>query len=89
MLELKQRCLTRDYPESILNYAKDRVRNIPRQTALKKTEVQTKTRRPVFAIRYDPQHPAIPNIQSNNWRSMKSQDTYLAIVFPQPLMTGF
>ena len=76
------------YQERIINSAIERVRKIPGRTDLKKTEEKIKTRRPFFALRYDPRLPAIPNIQSKHWRSMKNQDTHLGTVFPEPPLPG-
>ena len=45
--------------------------------------------RPVLATVYDPRIPGIQNIQAKHWRSMKSQDGYLAKVFPEPPLVAF
>jgi hypothetical protein len=87
--EMKDFLLSRDYPEQIIDSAIERAVIIPREVALKKKTKLTKPKRPVFALRYDPRLPAITSIQAKHWRAMKSQDQYLAQVFPQPPLTGF
>ena len=89
--DLKQRLLSRNYPERIIDSAIDRANKILRHIALRKTKTKTKTKskRPVFALRYDPRLPAIENIQAKHWRSMKNQDGYLAEVFQEPPLTGY
>ena len=56
---------------------------------LKKRQKNKESERPVLAIVYDPRIPGIQNIQAKHWRSMKSQDEYLAKVFPEPPLVGF
>ena len=43
----------------------------------------------MFAPKFDPRLPAIPNLIAKHWRSMTSQDQYLKSVFPEPLLTAF
>ena len=38
----------------------------------------------VLATLYDPRLPSLQPIQAKHWRSMVSQNQYLAEVFPQP-----
>ena len=89
MQDLKQRLLSGKYPERIIDTAIDRANKIPRHIALRKTKTKTKSKRPVFALRYDPRLQAIENIQAKHWRSMNNQDCYLAEVFEEPPLTGY
>ena len=84
--------LARNYNPCVINSAIARVRKIPRKTALRKRNKingNQPSKRPVFAITYDPRLPSIPSINVKHWRSMIHQDPYLAEVFPQPPLTAF
>ena len=50
---------------------------------------KSKTKRPVFAVTYDPRLPSITNLQAKHWRSMVSRDKYLGDVFPSPPLTAY
>ena len=53
--ELKQFLLDRKYKKSIINSAISRAKEIPRKEALKRVNIdKSETRRPVFAVMYDP-----------------------------------
>ena len=86
--ELKTSLLARDYPESILNSALDKIKKIPRNKALKKVQRPNQTQRPVFVLPFDPRLPAVQAIQAKHWRSM-SQDSYLQKVFQEPPLPAF
>ena len=87
--ELKELLLNRQYNENSVDRAIQKAKNIPRKYALKKVNKTEKPKRPIFAIKYDPRLPNIPNIQNKHWRSMVNNDAYLLKVFPQPPLTGF
>ena len=87
--ELKHLLMARDYKERSVNSAIQRARSIPRLTALRKVTKQITQARPVFALQYDPRLPSIPQIQSKHWRSMVSQDQYLAECFQNPPIIAF
>ena len=88
-MELKNMLLSRSYPERLIQSAIDRAKNIPRKMALKKAYKKNAVKRPVFAIKYDPRLPSIGSIQAKHWRSMVSQNKYLAECFPEPPLTAF
>ena len=67
----------------------NRARAIPRNIALLKVITNKSTVQPIFSLTYDPRLPSIQQIQAKHWRSMKTQDTYLAEVFSQPPLTAF
>ena len=87
--ELKTLLLNRKYKDRTIAAAIDRARQIPRKVALKKVGKKQVSKRPVFALTYDPRLPSIPNLQAKHWRAMVAMDPYLATVFPQPPLTGF
>ena len=47
------------------------------------------TRRPVFAVTFDPRLPDLPEMQRKHWRSMTGQDEHLATVFQDPPLVAF
>ena len=87
--ELKTLLLSRRYKERTIDAAIDRARQIPRKVALRKVGKKQTSKRPVFALTYDPRLPSITNLQAKHWRAMVAMDPYLASVFPQPPLTGF
>ena len=87
--EMKSQLLDRGYSESLVDYALDKVKKIPRLAALKQTNKQNQTRRPVFAVTYDPRLPSISSLQAKHWRSMVGRNQHLKEVFPSPPLTAF
>ena len=73
----------RGYSEQMIDRGIERARKIPRNAALFKVKTKEKKKRPVFAIKYDPRLPSIPNIDivARHCRSMGVQDSYLKDVF--------
>ena len=67
----------------------ERAKKVPRKAALKKVTKKAQTKRPVFAVTYDPRLPSINNMQAKHWRSMVSRDKYLGDVFPSPPLTAY
>ena len=43
----------------------------------------------MFAVRFDPRLPSISSIQAKHWRTMVTQNQYLASCFPEPPLTAF
>jgi hypothetical protein len=86
--ELKEMLLSRNYPINLIDRAIEKARKVPRLLALKKVEKKKQTKRPVFAVTFDPRLPAIDTISAKHWRAMTSQDQYLKEVFPQPPLTA-
>ena len=89
LAELKGLLLSRGYSDRMVNSAVDRARAIPRDIALRKVTHNKAKNRPVFAVTYDPRLPSIQSIQAKHWRSMTSQDAYLAEVFKEQPLTAF
>ena len=74
----------------MINTAIQKARNIPRLVAIqKKADHMKQTRRPVFAVTWDPRLPRISSIQLKHWRTMCSQDPRLAEVYKEPPLTVF
>ncbi len=88
-LELKEMLLERDYPESIIDAAIAKAREIPREDALRKVSRQESNSRPTFVVLYDPRLPSVQQITQRHWRSMVSQDQYLYDVFPSPPLVAY
>jgi hypothetical protein len=87
--EMKQRLLSRGYSGRPIDAAITKAKKIPRKIALKRAQKKDQSKRPIFAVKFDPRLPSIPSITAKHWRSMTSQDQYLAEVFPQPPLTAF
>ena len=66
-----------------------RARAIPRDIALKRKINKVKSKRAVFAVKFDPRLPSISNIGAQHWRAMVSQDQYLADCFAEPPLTAY
>ena len=46
--------LSRNYPINLMDRAIEKARKVPRLLALKKVEKKKQTKRPVFAVTFDP-----------------------------------
>ena len=81
--------MQREYKEGMVDTAIRKARAVPRLETIKKKAAHLKhTRRPVFAVTWDPRLPIIPSIQLKHWRSM-CLDPKLAEVFKEPPLTAF
>ena len=90
LTELKQLLLSRNYKQNIVNAAIEKAKLIPRQKAIEKVESErSTTRRPVFAVTYDPRLPSLPGILKKHWRTMVGEDPYLKEVFPLPPLVAY
>ena len=87
--EMKQRLLQRGYQEKNIDSAIQKAKQVPRKAALKRKQASTKTKQPVFATTFDPRLPSLSSLQARHWRSMVSNNKYLAEVFKTPPMTGY
>ena len=87
--ELKEFLVARKYKPSLIDASIRRAKAIPRTQALKKVVTTKHTRRPVFAVTFDPRLPDLPEMQRKHWRSMTGQDEHLATVFPDPPLVAF
>ena len=87
---MKIALLERGYNEQIINAAIEKAKLIPRERALKRSKKKSNaSKKPILATKYDPRLPALPKTIAKHWRSMKSQDEYLAQVFKEPPLTAF
>jgi hypothetical protein len=80
---------SREYTDRTVSSDIERARDIPRHIALRKVIKRQESKRPVFALTYDPRLPQVQAIQAKHWRSMVSQDPYLHEVFSQPPLTAY
>ena len=88
--ELKSLLLARNYKAKLINAAIEKAKSIPRQKAIEKVETRTTTtRRPVFAVTYDPRLPSLPGILKKHWRTMVGGDPHLKEVFPLPPLVAY
>ena len=87
--ELRQLLLDRKYKKSIINSAIKKAKAIPRKKALERVNLEEKTKRPVFAVTYDPRLPALPSIVKKHWRTMVASDPHLKEVFPLPPLVAY
>ena len=68
--KLKELMKSRGYSEMMINSAIERARNIPRHIALRKVSKSKESKRPVFALTYDPRLPPVQGIQAKHWQSI-------------------
>ena len=87
--ELKGLLIERGYPEDKVDHALSKARAVPRDRALLKRRNREASKRPIFAVKYDPRLPSLQSIQAKHWRAMVNTDQYLATVFPAPPLTAF
>ena len=87
--ELKTLLTERKYSPSLVDSAISRAKAIPRKKAILQVKKKDASKRPIFALKYDPRLPAIPSLMAKHWRSMKTQSKYLGQVFPQPPLTAY
>ena len=87
--KLKELLLEREYKLENINSAIEKAKAIPRANLLKPKIQKEKSRRPVFAVQYDPRQPSLQGIAAKHWRSMVSRDAHLQEVFPEPPLIAF
>ena len=86
--ELRDLLCEKNYSLSVINSAILRAKKISRSQALCNVAPSKSNVRPLYVITYDPRLPNIQSIVNKHWRSMKTVDPYLAIVFPEPPLTA-
>ena len=75
--ELKVLLMKREYKETMIDTALERARRVPREIALRKVSKPNQTKRPVFAVTYDPRLPSISTLQAKHWSLKVSRDQCL------------
>ena len=88
-MELKEMLNEREYKDSMIEASIRRARAIPRTQALKRVAKPNHTKRPVFAVTWDPILPNLPRVQGNHWRSMTLSSPYMKEVFSEPPMVAY
>ena len=81
--------LERNYKSSMIDSSIRRARAIPRDKALQKVANQTQSKRPIFAVTWDPRLPNLPRKQGKHYRSMTIASPYLKEVFPEPPLVAY
>ena len=71
----------------IIENAFKKVREIPREQALKKVEKKS-SERPVLAIQYHPALPSVANVVNRHWQVM-TESREMKSIFPQPSMIAY
>ena len=66
-----------------------RARAIPRAKALLRVTKPHHTKRPVYAVAWDPRLPNLKTLQSKQWRSTTLSYPYLIEVFPEPPLIAY
>ena len=57
--------------------------------ALTKVTKKITEKGPIFALKYDPRMPSVPQILVKHWRAIVSQNTYSKECFEKPPLTPF
>ena len=88
--ELKNLFIERRYPEQIIDAAIIKARSVPRLVALRPTSVppQPTTRRPVFAVSFDPRLPNVTKTILTQWKVMTNHNIYMKEVYPEPTLVA-
>ena len=86
--ELKELLLVRAYPESLIDRPVEKAKKITRKVALTKIIKNITEKGPIFALKYDPRLPSVPQILARHWRAMVFQDAYLKECFQKPPLTA-
>ena len=87
--ELKSMLLDRNYKSSMIDASIRRARAIPRSRALQKVANSNQTKRPVYAVTWDPRLPNQSKILGKHWRSMTISSPYMKEVFPEPPLVAY
>ena len=87
--ELKINLMERDYSEQLIDRAIKRAKKVPRHIALRKVLKTQKEKGPILVHTYDPRLPSLSSIQAKHWRTMSTNDSYMAEVFKKPPLTAY
>ena len=81
--------LDRNYKSSMVDDAFRRARAIPRDKALMRVAKPNHTKRPVYAVSWDPRLPHLQSVQGKHWRTMTLTSPYMKEVFPEPPLIAY
>ena len=87
--QLETMLLDRNYKSSMIDASIRRARAIPRSRALQKVANSNQTKRPVYAVTWDPRLPNQSKILGKHWRSMTISSPYMKEVFPEPPLVAY
>ena len=65
-MELKDMRIEREYKDSMIEGSIKRARALPRTHALKRVAKPDHTKRPVYAVTWDPRLPNLPRLQAKH-----------------------
>ena len=82
--EIKQLLLARQYPESLVDIASQKAKQIPRRVALFKVKEKNLQKQTKFLLKYDPRIPNIQSVIAKHYKTMVAEDKYLKRYFTQP-----
>ena len=86
--ELKQNLLDRKYKRKVIEDAFKRVNSVTREEALKKVLKNKTTKRPVFAVTYDPRMPDINKIVTTAYKNA-CKDHKFKKTFPEKPLIAY
>ena len=87
--ELRHDLMSRQYNAKIIEDAFNKVRDIPRQEALKKVVRNRTSDREPFCVTYHPALPSVAQTVRNHHRVMTSQSEVLKRCFDQPSIIAY
>ncbi len=87
LTELGGMLLSRDYNKNVINNAIAKVRDLDRDTILKKV-LRAPNKRIVLALTYNPKLPSVPKIIKKHWRTL-TNDQKMQKIFPLPPMVAY
>jgi hypothetical protein len=79
--------LSRDYNKNVINNVIAKVRDLDRDTILKKV-LRAPNKRIVLALTYNPKLPSVPKIIKKHWRTL-TNDQKMQKIFPLPPMVAY
>ena len=86
--DLKKHLLNRNYNLGVINKAKERIRSVSREEALKKVS-REKEKRKCFITEYHPSLPPMGQVLKKHWSVMVERDRRLKDVFPRQSMVAY
>ena len=86
--ELKAHLLSRNYNLGVINKAKERIKHVSRQEALKRVD-KIKEDRKCFITEYHPSLPPMGRVLKKHWSVMIDRDRRMREVFPQHSMVAY
>ena len=90
LAELKEKLVQRGYRSKAVDSAFEKVRQLDRDTILRKVDRDdTNVERVKAVFKFDKRLPNLSSIFTKNWRTMLKDDQRLTAVFPDPPLVCF